>query len=264
MNHHLSEVHSYKHNAVCDLVRKMMKRFSHEETSDFLIGWKIDVDSGDFERNSFHYSTNECTLDVIECQCSHDEFWVIAKNVNHKFSDDEEQEMVLQEIRLHEGRHSKRGMTKIPFFGIQKDHQLRARYGGYWLAPNPMLVPLTEMVLREDKPRNVAEPYTPIEAEPASGSVKEREAACLERLRANRERWASTPEHSSDAAPWVWSRLIRDVYGMRASGILTEWEVRFAGSLVRSSYGPDLRLSPRQQRVLRDIGQKLITKSALS
>ena len=263
MNHHLSEVHSYEHNAVCDLVRKMMNRFSHEKTSGFLIGWKIDVDSGAFERHSSHDSTNECTLEVIECQYSHDEFWVIAKNVNHKFYDDEEQEMILQEIRLHEGRHSKRGMTKITFFGIQQDHQLRARYGGYWLAPNPMLVPLTEMVLGEGKPRSVAEPYAQIEAGPASGSVKEREAACLARLRANRERWASASGHSSDAAPWVWSRLIRDVYGMRASGILTEWEVRFVGSLVRSSYGPDLRLSPRQQRVLRDIGQKLITNSAL-
>jgi len=59
MNHHLSEVHSYEHNAVCDLVRKMMNRFSHEKTSGFLIGWKIDVDSGAFESHLSHDSTNE-------------------------------------------------------------------------------------------------------------------------------------------------------------------------------------------------------------
>jgi len=40
MNHHLSGVHPYEHNAVCDLVRRMMKRFCQEKTSGFLIDGK--------------------------------------------------------------------------------------------------------------------------------------------------------------------------------------------------------------------------------
>ena len=114
-----------------------MNRFSHEKTSGFLIGWKIDVDSGAFESHLSHDSTNECTLEVIECQYSHDEFWVIAKNVNHKFYDDEEQEMILQEIRLHEGRHSKRGMTKIPFLVYNKTINFVRVTGGIGLRPTP-------------------------------------------------------------------------------------------------------------------------------
>ena len=232
---------------VQQIMMELQKIFPSQDVRQFLIGWKIDVDSA-----------NMTTLEVVACDYDHDGIFIIAKNICHKFKDDDEYQAALQEMLNREGRCSKDGLTRLPLRLIQTDGEFRKHFGGTWMPPNPMLMTLAErLVSKQTKKDTTARTGEPSE------SVKEREAACLARLRANRERWASASGPSSSDASWIWSRLIRDAYGLRASGILTEWEVDFLGSLVRASYEPSLRLSERQQKKLTEIGHKLITKAAL-
>jgi len=237
---------------VQQIMAKLKTIFTAQDIRQFLIGWKIDVDSA-----------NMTTLEVIDCDYDHDGCIIVSKNIGHKFKDDDEYQAALQEMLNREGRCSKEGFTRLPLRLIQTDGEVRQRYGGTWMPPNPMLMTLAKTVVSNGKiPHVEEEEDTTSRARELSDSVTERKAACLARLRANRQRWASALGPWSSDTAWIWSRLIRDAYGMRASGILTEWEVDFLGSLVRASYEPTLRLSPRQQKILTDIGQKLITKAA--
>jgi hypothetical protein len=236
------------------------KAYGPEYAWRMLVGWQIALDTGPRPDGGPTQDEPKAMLKIIDVE-------------------PEQSELVIQAPSGVDG--------PLNFHRIESSKEHRHRYGGRWFAPSGVLVFFIRKALsghRTAGPDPVARADVPVPHEanvdtagpdpvaradvsvPRKAKLDERGANCLARLREKQKEWNQLDVTSSDAISKeeqeIWAKLIRNIYGMRESGLLSPWERKFVGSLVPMSYQLHLVLSPKQKKCLLEIGRKILQQSS--
>jgi hypothetical protein len=232
------------------------KAFGAEDACRMLVGWQIGVDTGPRPDGGPTEDVPKAMVTIID--------------VNPTTS-----ELVIQ--------GASGSLRNLNFHEIESSKEHRHRYGGLWFAPSGALVYFIRKALSRHRtagPDPVARADVPVPHEAnvdtpgpdpvaradvsvsREAKLDERADNCLARLQKKQKEWDQLDLTSSGAISKkeqeIWARLIRDIYGMRESGLLSPWERKFVGSLVPMSYQLHLMLSPKQKKCLLEIGRKIV------
>jgi hypothetical protein len=239
-----------------ELWKDVKEAFGDELALRMFVGWQIALDTGPRPDGGPTQDKPKAMLKIIDLE-------------------PEQSRLVIQ------AAGGKQGTLDFHKIAISKEH--RQRYGGRWFAPSGVLCFFIRKALsghRTVGPDPVARADVPVPREanvdtagpdpvaradvsvPREAKLDERGRNCLARLREKQKKWDQLDVTSRNAISKkeqaIWARLIRDIYGMRESGLLSPWERKFVGSLVPMSYQLHLMLSPKQKKCLLEIGRKIV------